>query len=138
MCFLSCFMLIMACETGEFYAETNDQITQDIGETTLFNDCVLTEASGEIPSDLYAVTSPVATNEYGQFGKVMKVYGITLVAKQDVSDAFLLAVGQAIVDMFPSDASDLSQQQEILRNLHQYNALIPVFAGGEAGFTHRI
>jgi len=98
-----------------------------------YTDCILTTASSDIPTDIYEIQSLTASPHHGQFTKSMTVYGITLVAKDDVSDAFLQTVGQAIVEIFPSDAEDPSTQQEIIQNLHRYNALIPVFAGGEAG-----
>ena len=130
--FLPITLAMMACNEPKSEQSVADESSSVA--TKLYNDCILTQPIGEIPSDVYTVTSPVATTEYGQFSKVMKVYGITLVAKSDVSDEFLTAVGQAIVDIFPGDVSDATQQEEILRNLYQYKALIPVFAGGEAGF----
>ena len=71
-------------------------------DLTLYNDCISTNPVGDVPSDLYTVQSPTPSDSYGDFSKSMTVYGITLVAKEDVSDDFLRAVGQTIVEIFPS------------------------------------
>jgi hypothetical protein len=110
--------------------------TVDVGSFsgTFYNECVLTEPTGDVPDDLYVAGDVEATSSYGKFSKTLHVYGITLVAKADVPDAFLRAVRDTVVEMFPPTATDLTLQGEILRNMHAYKATIPVFSGGEAGF----
>lgn len=127
---ISIFLMIACSGSKAVDTSTNSSDTALV----IYNDCVLTEAIGAVPEDLYTIEAPTATAEYGSFTKVMTVYGITLVGTEDVEDGFMVAVGQSIVEMFPHDAVDLDMQEEILRNLYRHKALIPVFAGGEAGF----
>ena len=121
-------LLIFACSNDK---ATDTSIATDI---VVYNDCILTEAIGEVPDDLYTVQGPVTTADYGAFTKVMTVYGITLVGTEDVEDGFMTAVGQSIIEMFPRDAVDTDTQAEIIRNMYRHKALIPFFAGGEQGF----
>jgi hypothetical protein len=127
---------ILAC-SGNLSTDTSNTDTSnpDTVETVLYNDCVLVNPTGEVPAELYTIEAPTTTSEYGSFTKSMTVYGITLVGTEDVPDGFMVAVGQAIVEMFPTNAVDPTKQAEILRNMYQYKALIPIFAGGEAGFN---
>ncbi|MEC7985176.1 MAG: hypothetical protein VX278_08425 [Myxococcota bacterium] len=127
----SVFLAFLSACIGD--KSTDTSVKSD--EIVLYNDCMLTEPIGEVPADLYTIQAPVATNAHGSFTKSMTVYGITLVGTEEVEDGFMVAVGQAIVEMFPADAADADAQADILRNMYQYKALIPVFAGGEAGFN---
>ena len=128
---------LLACG-GTKSTDTSSGDVHDSGEIKMYNDCVLTSAVGEVPTELYTIEAPTPTSDYGQFTKVMTVYGITLVGTEDVEDGFMVAVGQAIVEMFPQNVSNAEIQAEILRNLYQYKALIPVFAGGEEGFNPQL
>jgi hypothetical protein len=118
-------------------AQNLDESTNsfDVGSFTgtFYNECVLTEPTGDVPDDLYVVGDVEATSSHGTFSKTLHVYGITLVAKADVPDAFLRAVRDTVVEMFPPTAANVVLQAEILRNMHAYKATIPVFSGGEAG-----
>ena len=64
------------------------------------------------------------------FTRSLSVYGITLIAGDDVPDDFLESVADVVVEMFPTDATmDTAQQEVLLGNLHAYRAVIPVFVG---------
>lgn len=53
--------------------------------------------------DLYQESDVVATDEYGPFTKKLSVYGITLIARDDASDAFMKRVAKTIKEIFPQD-----------------------------------
>ncbi|MEM7156130.1 MAG: hypothetical protein AAF799_24970 [Myxococcota bacterium] len=99
----------------------------------VYDDCVLSSGNGTVPEQLHTRGSVSTTSDWGRFTKSLEVYGITLVAKDDVSDAFLEAVATSIVELFPQTVPSPEEQAEILRNLYRYRAVIPVFAGGERG-----
>ena len=80
-CFTA-FLFIGSC--------SQDQIV--IGEKVTL-DCVHQNSSGTIPSDLYEMESIIQTDEYPPFTKKLTVCGITLVARDDVSDVFMMRVG---------------------------------------------
>ena len=53
--------------------------------------------------------------------KKLSVCGITLVARDDVSDVFMLRVGQTIGEMFSiHEETDTLKQQKLLKNLYTY------------------
>ena len=52
--------------------------------------------SGTIPINLYEMGSIIQTDEYPPFTKKLTVCGITLIARDDVSDVFMMRVGQTI------------------------------------------
>jgi hypothetical protein len=92
--------------------------------------CILISAVGEIPGDLYQETDIVETDEYKPFTKKLTVYGITLIGRDDISDEFMRKVAKTIKEMFPQGGSiDAALQEEVLRNLYRYRAVIPFFRG---------
>lgn len=97
--------------------------------------CILREPLGSIPSDLYTVTDVRRTEDHPPFTKSLTSRGLTLVARDDVSDDFMRLVGVAIAEIFPRDAAlDLAAQEEIIRNHHRYRALIPIPIGEDLSF----
>ena len=98
-------------------------------------DCVHQNSSGTIPSDLYEMESIIQTDEYPPFTKKLSVCGITLVARDDVSDVFMLRVGQTIGEMFSiHEETDTLMQQKLLKNLYTYQTVIPLFFGEDWSF----
>ena len=83
--YFTAFLFIGSC--------SQDQIA--IGENVTL-DCVHQNSSGTIPSDLYEMVSIIQTDEYPPFTKELTVCGITLIARDDVSDVFMMRVGQTI------------------------------------------
>ena len=87
--YFTVFLFIGSC--------SQDQIA--IGENITL-DCVQQNSSGIIPSYLYEVGSIIQTDKYPPFTKKLIVCGITLIARDDVSDVFMMRVGQTISEMF--------------------------------------
>ena len=115
------------------YACTDDKI--DLSHTVTV-DCVLPQPVADIPDDLYQVGEIIQSAEYPPFTKQLSVYGITLIARDDISDVFMQNVANAITDMFPrSGTIDTILQKQVLRNIHQYNTVIPLFYGEDWGLS---
>ena len=70
-----------------------------------FGGCILVSPTGEVPDDPYRESDIVPTDEYKPFTKKLMVYGITLIARDDISDAFMKKVAKTIRTMFPRKGS---------------------------------
>ncbi|WFD11769.1 hypothetical protein [Tepidibacter hydrothermalis] len=91
---------------------------------------VLKESGKELANNIYEDSGIIQTNEYKPFTKKMVVYGITFVAKDNVSDEFMLKVAKTMKEMFiQKEGMDLKLQEKVLQNLYKYNALLPVVKG---------
>ena len=95
--------------------------------------CVITEATGEVPSDLYQNTGVIESSEYAPFTKVLTVNGISLLGRDDNSDQFMQQVGETIAEMFATDVAgiDLSTQETMIRHMYERNTAIPLFVGDD-------
>jgi hypothetical protein len=123
--YLALATTLLGCADNE-----DKQSTPDSG---VYTDCLLENPDESGPTDPYDVGDIRRIDVPGQFDKAITVYGLTMVAKDDVDDDFLRAVGNTIVEIFPDDVQAPQEQSDILRHLSRYKATIPVFAGGEAG-----
>jgi len=93
-------------------------------------DCVLSEPMGVIPDDLYHVGEIIESEDYPPFTKELNVYGITLIARDDISDNFMVNIANTIIEMFPKSVDiDTMLQKDLLRNIHKYKTVIPLFYG---------
>lgn len=98
----------------------------DFGDTHIGR-AVLKEPARDEVKDIYNDTGIIKTNEYRPFTKKMEVYGITFVAKNNITDEFMMKVAKAMKEMFPKTESiDKKLQEQVLQNLYRYNALIPI------------
>ena len=99
-------------------------------EKTHRGGCILTCPAAETPANPYRQSDVVATNEYKPFTKKLSVYGITLLGRDNVSDAFMRQVAKTVKEMFPQGpAINRALQQKTLKNLYRYRATIPIFKG---------
>ncbi|MDE0003618.1 MAG: hypothetical protein OXQ29_13080 [Rhodospirillaceae bacterium] len=97
--------------------------------------CILHSPAHDLPADPYLVTDVISTDEYPPFVKKLSAYGLTLVAREDISDDFMRLVGRTIAEMFPqAPEMDLAMQAEVLANHHMYGAVIPVPMGRDYSF----
>ena len=97
--------------------------------------CILRQPVNDRPADPYLLSDVLPTDEYPPFVKKLSAYGLTLVARKDISDDFMRLVGRTIVEMFPrSPEMDTAIQAEVLANHHMYGAVIPVPLGRDYSF----
>jgi hypothetical protein len=99
--------------------------------------CVLASPAAEAPADPYQETAVEPTDEYKPFTKKLAVYGITLIASDDISDEFIRNVAATVKEMFPRgvEGIDPALQRQVLDNLYRYRAAIPLFKGQEHEFA---
>ena len=110
-------------------SETAESVATDSGKTH-YGGCVMLSRMTEAPSNLYLNTGIVPTDEYPPFTKKITVYGYTLVARDDITDEFMNNVAKTIIEMFPQGGSiDSALQEEFIRNMYEYKALIPLYNG---------
>lgn len=77
-------------------------------------------------SNIFQQTPIESTNQYKGFTKQMMVYGITFIARENISDDFMLQVAETLKKMFPrKPGMNLELQEEVLQNIYRYNGLIP-------------
>ena len=105
-------------------------------EKTHLGGAILISPADEAPSDLYQESDIVPTDEYKPFTKKLSVYGITLIGRDDISDDFMRKVARTIKKMFSQGGDiDKALQEEVLRNLYRYRAVIPFFKGEDHELT---
>ena len=76
------------------------------------------------------------SEDYPPFTKELNVYGITLIGRDDISDDFMLNIANTIIEMFPQSAGiDTMLQKGLLRNIHKYKTVIPLFHGEDWVFS---
>ena len=128
-----CAILALTLLLGSCSSVQVDSEKIDSGVTHL-GGCILISPVGEVPSNLYMNTGVVPTDEYKPFTKKLSVYGITLIGRDDVSDAFMQNIGKTVEAMFPqSEGIDSDLQKEVLKSLYRYRVAIPLFKG-DPGF----
>jgi hypothetical protein len=97
-------------------------------------DCILISPAAEAPRDLYQESDILPTEEYKPFTKKLSIYGITLIARDDISDPFMRNIARTVKEMFPRGGTiDGELQEDVLRNMYRYRVAIPLFKG-EPGF----
>ena len=105
--YFTAFLFIGSCSHDQIAIEEN---------VTL--DRVHQNSSGTIPSDLYEMGSIIQTDEYPPFTKKLTVCGITLIARDDVSDVFMMKVEQTVGEMFLiHEETDTLNKVKLLKNL---------------------
>ena len=117
------FFLIFSCSTKK--ESENVVLGSDI---TL--DCILTSPIGDIPNDIYSIRNIETTDNYPLFTKKLDVFGITLIARDEISDDFMQNVGMVISEMFTlTPDTDPELQRQVIESLYSYNTVIPLFYG---------
>ncbi len=91
-------------------------------------DCIQHTPIETKDEELYGPEIVERTSQFLPFTKKLKVCGITLVARNDVSDQFMENIAKTIKEIFiTSDFTDTIRQQQLLISLLQYKTLIPLF-----------
>ena len=114
---------------------SGSSVSQVVSPESHLGGCILRQPVNDVPADPYLVTDVMLTDEYPPFVKKLSAYGLTLVAREDISDDFMRLVGRAIVEIFPRGPEmDIDRQAEVLANHHMYGAVIPVPLGRDFSF----
>jgi len=100
-------------------------------------DCILTSPVGDVPNDIYTVGNIEPTDKYPPFTKKLEVFGITLIARDEISNDFMQNVGNTISDMFSiTSDTDLDMQRQVIESLYKYKTVIPLFYGEDWNISH--
>ena len=93
-------------------------------------DCILSSPAGSIPIDLYSIGEIIISDDYPPFTKKLTACGITLIARDEISNEFMRNVAITISEMFTTTSNtDTELQQRLIENLYKYNTTIPLFYG---------
>ena len=100
-------------------------------------DCMLTSPIGDVPNNIYTVGNIEPTEKYPPFTKKLEVCGVTLIARDEISNDFMQNVGNTISEMFTitSDTA-LDIQRQVIESLYQYKTVIPLFYGEDWNISH--
>ena len=100
-------------------------------------DCILTSPIGDVPNDIYTVGNIEPTDKYPPFTKKLEVFGITLIARDEISNDFMQNVGNTISDMFSiTSDTDLDMQRQVIESLYKYKTVIPLFYGEDWNISY--
>ena len=100
-------------------------------------DCMLTSPIGDVPNNIYTVGNIEPTEKYPPFTKKLEVCGVTLIARDEISNDFMKNVGNTISDMFSiTSDTDLDMQRQVIESLYKYNTVIPLFYGEDWNISH--
>ncbi len=126
-----CVILSLTLFLSFCSSETAESVSTDTAKTH-YGGCIMLARATAAPANLYLNTVIVPTDEYPPFTKKVTVYGYTLVGRDDITDDFMLRVAQTITEIFPQGGSiDSALQEEFIRNMYEYNALIPLYKGSD-------
>ena len=100
-------------------------------------DCILTTPISDIPENIYSVGSIIPTENYPPFTKKLDVCGITLIARDEISNNFMQNVGNTISEMFSiTPDTDTDMQRQVIESLYKYNTVIPLFYGEDWNISY--
>ncbi len=100
-------------------------------------DCMLTSSIGDVPNNIYTVGNIEPTDMYPPFTKKLGVCGITLIARDEISNDFMQNVGNTISEMFSiTPDTDLDMQRQVIESLYKYKTVIPLFYGEDWIISH--
>lgn len=126
--------LTLACSRTEKDTNGDEDNTSlpTIGGAPL-GDCVIAQATGEVPDDLYQNTGVQYSDDYAPFTKSLMVNGITLLGSDENTDEFMISVGDTISEIFTSEADgiDTSAQATVIQHLYERKTVIPMFVGDD-------
>ena len=100
-------------------------------------DCMLTSPIGHVPNNIYTVGNIEPTEKYPPFTKKLEVFGVTLIARDEISNDFMQNVGNTISEMFSiTPDTDLDMQRQVIESLYKYKTVIPLFYGEDWIISH--
>ena len=114
------FFIVCSCSETKVI-----ELNNDIGF-----DCIRQAPIETEQTELYDLKPVKLTNLFPPFTKKLQVCGITLVARDDVSNSFMENIGKTVKEIFIiNHFTDTAKQQELLIQLFKYKTLIPLFYG---------
>ena len=94
------------------------------------HDCMISTPRDSIPTDLYSIGNIVPSDQFPPFNKSLDVCGIKLIARDDISDEFMMNIAKTISEMFDiNNNTDQLLQLKVIENMYRYKTTIPLFYG---------
>ena len=92
------------------------------------HDCMISTPRDSIPTDLYSIGNIVLSDQFPPFNKSLDVCGIKLIARDDISDEFMINIAKTISEMFAiNNNTDQLLQRQVIENMYRYKTTIPLF-----------
>ena len=83
-----------------------------------------------IPTDLYSIGNIVLSDQFPPFNKSLDVCGIKLIARDNISNEFMINIAKTISEIFAiNNNTDQSLQRQVIENMYRYKTIIPLFYG---------
>ena len=95
------------------------------------HDCIISiPRDDSIPTDLYSIGNILLSDQFPPFIKSLDVCGIKLIARDDISDEFMMNIAKTISEMFAiNNNTDQLLQRKVIENMYKYKTTIPLFYG---------
>ena len=96
------------------------------------HDCMISIPRDSIQTNLYSIGNIVLSDQFPPFNKSLDVCGIKLIARDDISDDFMINIAKTISEMFAIKSNtDPLLQRQVIENMYRYKTTIPLFYGGD-------
>ena len=94
------------------------------------HDCMISIPRDSIPTDLYSIGNIVLSDQFPPFNKSLDVYGIKLIARDNISNEFMINIAKTISEIFAiNNNTDQLLQLQVIENMYRYKTIIPLFYG---------
>ena len=101
------------------------------------HDCMISiPRDDSIPTDLYSIGNIVLSDQFPPFNKSLDVYGIKLIARDNISNEFMINIAKTISEIFAiNNNTDQLLQRQVIENMYRYKTIIPLFYGEDWAFS---
>ena len=94
------------------------------------HDCMISIPRDSIPTDLYSIGDIVLSDQFPPFNKSLDVCGIKLIARDNISNEFMINIAKTISEIFAiNNNTDQLLQRQVIENMYKYKTTIPLFYG---------
>ena len=119
------FLIIIVYSCSGIYEPKKIALSSDIA-----HDCMISIPRDSIQTDLYSIGNIVLSDQFPPFNKSLDVCGIKLIARDDISDDFMINIAKTISEMFAiNNNTDQLLQRQVIENMFRYKTIIPLFYG---------
>ena len=98
--------------------------------SNIAHDCMISIPRDSIPTDLYSIGNIVLSDQFPPFNKSLDVCGIKLIARDNISNEFMINIAKTISEIFAiNNNTDQLLQRQVIENMYRYKTIIPLFYG---------
>ena len=119
------FLIIIVYSCSDISEPKKIALSSDIA-----HDCMISIPRDSIPTDLYSIGNIVLSDQFPPFNKSLDVCGIKLIARDNISNEFMINIAKTISEIFAiNNNTDQSLQRQVIENMYRYKTIIPLFYG---------